>query len=244
MIKKRGGGIAEFEYRIVHKSGDIRWLSQRSSTIIIPDGSVKIFGISTVITENKRLREQLAHSEKMDALARVAGGIAHDLNNTLVGLVSYPDYVLLNMTADNPLRKYIFTIKESGLRARDMIQDLLSMARLANLKKKEVILNSIVDDFMNSSDLENILHSHPGLCVETKTDKNLLPVNASYQHIYRILHNLVKNSSEAITERGTIEIKTENFVLKPSKIKRGELSEVYMSVCLSVIREKVLTLKT
>ena len=65
----------------------------------------------------------------MEALGLMAGGVAHDLNNILSGIVSYPELLLMDLPQVSPLRRPIETIKESGLRAADVVADLLTIAR-------------------------------------------------------------------------------------------------------------------
>ena len=71
------------------------------------------------ISESKRLEAQLQRAQKMEAIGTLAGGVAHDLNNILSGLVSYPELLLMQMPEDSPLRKPILTIQKSGEKAAD-----------------------------------------------------------------------------------------------------------------------------
>ena len=98
------------------------------------------------VTEMKRaqkekieLKSKLVRSEKMEALGLLAGGVAHDLNNVLSGIVSYPELLLLDLPEDSHLRKPIQTIKESGMKAAAIVQDLLTLAR------RDVAVNEITN---------------------------------------------------------------------------------------------------
>jgi len=79
--------------------------------------------------EQKKLEALLQRAQKMEAIGTLAGGVAHDLNNILAGLVSYPELLLLEMPEDSPLRNPILTIQKSGERAAVVVQDLLTLAR-------------------------------------------------------------------------------------------------------------------
>jgi sensor domain CHASE-containing protein len=92
--------------------------------------------------------EKLASSKRMESLGLMAGGIAHDLNNILSGIVSYPDLLLMNLSKENPLRKPIETIKKSGQRASDVISDLLTVARGVAAVKEVVNLNALIEEFL------------------------------------------------------------------------------------------------
>jgi hypothetical protein len=77
--------------------------------------------------EKKKLRIQLQRAEKMEVVGTLAGGVAHDLNNILCGLVSYPDFMLMDLPMDSPLREPLLTIRNSGQKAAAIVQDLLTL---------------------------------------------------------------------------------------------------------------------
>ena len=124
-------------YRIISKDGGVKWLDDR--TYIRRDNTGKIThyeGIVVDITDSKQAdealrenKEKLARSKKMESLGLLAGGVAHDLNNVLSGIVSYPELLLLDLPEDSRFRKAIETIKESGDKAVAIVQDLLTVAR-------------------------------------------------------------------------------------------------------------------
>ncbi|MBE0586160.1 MAG: PAS domain S-box protein, partial [Desulfofustis sp.] len=78
--------------------------------------------------EQRRMEERLCRAEKMEALGSLVGGVAHDLNNILSGIVSYPELILADLPAESPLRGAISTIRLSGQRAVAVVQDLLTLA--------------------------------------------------------------------------------------------------------------------
>jgi len=79
--------------------------------------------------ENARLQIKLQQAQKMEAIGTLARGVAHDLNNVLAGIVSYPDLLLMDIPEDSPLRKPMLTIKNTGKKAAAIVQDLLTLAR-------------------------------------------------------------------------------------------------------------------
>ncbi|MBU0986730.1 MAG: PAS domain S-box protein, partial [Proteobacteria bacterium] len=81
------------------------------------------------IRRQKNLEAQLQRSQKMEILGILAGGVAHDLNNVLSGIVSYPDLLLMQIPQDSPLVKPILTMQNSGKKAAEIVQDLLTLAR-------------------------------------------------------------------------------------------------------------------
>ncbi len=124
------------------------------SAVMVKDekGEVKYFdGIMEDITERKQtekiLREsedKLARSKKMESLGLLAGGVAHDLNNVLSGIVSYPELLLMDLPEDSKLRKPIETMQESGHRAAAIVEDLLTVARGVATTKEPLNLNDLV----------------------------------------------------------------------------------------------------
>ena len=120
------------------------------SSRVIDDEKRIIQGVACDITERKRaeqerekLQAKLQRAEKMEAIGTLAGGVAHDLNNVLSGIVSYPELLLLDLPEDSPLRKPILTIQTSGQKAADIVQDLLTLARRGVVATEVVNLNEL-----------------------------------------------------------------------------------------------------
>jgi signal transduction histidine kinase len=161
--------------------------------------------------EKKLLREKLARSQKMEALGLLAGGVAHDLNNVLSGIVSYPDLLLMDMPEDSPLRKPILTIKDSGQKAAAIVQDLLTLARRGVMNTEVLNLNQdIVMDYLKSPEHEKMQAFHRGIRIETRLEPALLNIRGSSVHLKKTLMNLLSNAIEAQPQGGAVVISTEN----------------------------------
>ncbi|MBW2709727.1 MAG: PAS domain-containing protein [Deltaproteobacteria bacterium] len=128
--------------------------------IINADGSVSTMAIFRDTTDFIKLQTQLQHAEKMEAIGILAGGVAHDLNNILGGLVSYPELLLLELPDDSPLREFILTIQRSGQKAAAVVQDMLTLARRGVVAAEVVNLNEAIDEYLKSPELQN-LQSYP-----------------------------------------------------------------------------------
>jgi two-component system, cell cycle sensor histidine kinase and response regulator CckA len=90
------------------------------------------------ISERHELEEQLRRAKQMKAIGLMAGGVAHDLNNILSGVVTYPELILMELDPDNSLRPKIEAIRRSGLAAAGVVSDLLTVARgVAAVKRAE-----------------------------------------------------------------------------------------------------------
>ncbi len=153
---------------------------------------------------------KLLHSRKMEAIGTLAGGIAHDLNNILSGLVSYPDLLLMDIPEDSPLRESILTIQKSGEKASTMVQDLLTMTRRGVAVTKVLNLNEIISEYFKSPEYNELKSYHPDVEVKTCFDSNLLEILGSPVHLSKIVMNLVSNAAEALPEGGRITITTQN----------------------------------
>ncbi len=162
--------------------------------------------------EAKRsLEEQLARSQKMEALGLLAGGVAHDLNNVLSGIVSYPDLILMDLGDDHPSRALVEGIQKSGHKAAAIVQDLLTLARRGVLNTSIVDLNKdIIKDYLKSPEFKKLQSFHKAVTVETRLDDGLMNIRGSVVHLRKALMNLVSNAAEAQPEGGHITITTEN----------------------------------
>jgi len=166
--------------------------------------------------EHQRLEVQLERARKMETIGLLAGGVAHDLNNVLSGIVSYPDLLLMNMSDDSPLKQPLLTIKESGERAAAIVQDLLTLARRGVNTTQILNINNIVKDYMRSPECDALKLYHPNLII--KSDLCLKPRNikGSEIHLKKLLMNLVINAAEA--DSNIIEITSRNlYIDKPIK---------------------------
>jgi ligand-binding sensor domain-containing protein/signal transduction histidine kinase/CheY-like chemotaxis protein len=165
----------------------------------------------------KKAHKQLLHAQKMEAIGTLAAGVAHDLNNVMAGIVSYPELLLLQLPKDSPdespLRKSILRIQRSGEKAAAIVQDLLTMARRSIEVAEVVNLNHVVSECMKSPELGKILSYHPWVDVENKLDKGLKNMVGSPIHLCKTLMNLVSNAVEAIPEKGNVTIATFNKYL-------------------------------
>jgi two-component system cell cycle sensor histidine kinase/response regulator CckA len=154
--------------------------------------------------------EKLVRSNKMESLGLLAGGVAHDLNNILSGIVSYPELILLDLPEDSKLRKPIKTIKESGHRAAAVVQDLLTVARGVAITREPLNLNDQITDYLHSPEFNKLKHFHPKVTIKTHLDTDLFNISGSPVHISKIVMNLVSNAAEAVEGSGNVTLSTMN----------------------------------
>lgn len=195
-------------------------------------------GVLRDIGERKRLESQLSQAKKMKLIGDLAAGVAHDLNNILTGLVSYPELLLMDLPDDSPARETAMVIQQSGRKAAAIVQDLLTLAR-SGVRVKEVIdLNAVVSDYLKSPEHRLREQENPRIVIEVALAQDLMRIKGGPHHLSKALMNLLNNAAEAMPKGGRIRISTCNkYVDVPlsgyERIPEGEY------VCLSVEDEGV-----
>ncbi|MFO7558438.1 MAG: PAS domain S-box protein [Desulfobacterales bacterium] len=223
------------EIEVILLDGSTVWVEVKASFMIGKNGKPEgIVGIARDITERFKaqlekedLQKKLERSKKMESLGLLAGGVAHDLNNVLSGIVSYPDLLLMDLPEDSALREPIETIKESGLKAARIVQDLLTLARRGVVATEVLNMNNLITDYLESPEYKKLLTYHPNIVIQTCFETNLPNIVGSSFHLRKTIMNLVSNASEAQPKGGNITISTESRYLdKPIKgydnVKEGD----------------------
>lgn len=166
--------------------------------------------------ENTKLEERLVRLEKMEAVGRLAGGVAHDLNNILTGIVSYPDLIITQMPPDSPLIKHLELIKQSGERAAAIIQDLLTLSRRGVISKEVTNINLVIEKYLASPEYYKLLSIHDNCRISYLPDMKLLNILCSEYNIFKLVMNLISNGMEAMESGGSLQISTRNqYIDKP-----------------------------
>ena len=175
------------------------------------------------ITERQVLEEQLNRDQKMKAIGLMAGGVAHDLNNILSGIVSYPELLLLKMDKEDDLRPSLEAIRRSGLEASEVVSDLLTVARGVVAKKENTSLNMLIQAYLDSTDFQQLKTLNPLISFDISLAPELRNISSSPIHVRKCLMNLIINGVEAIQGKGTISIVTSNHdqPLPLTKIKQN-----------------------
>ncbi|MBU0730099.1 MAG: response regulator [Proteobacteria bacterium] len=223
----------QFEDEISHKSGSTLPVEINCSSIIY-NGKYAAIIAARDQSNRLKLEKQLRHAQKMEVIGTLAGTVAHDLNNILTGLVSYPELLIIGLPKDSPLKKPLQTIQNSGMKAAAIVQDLLALARRGVTVSKVINLNTIIADYIESTEYKSIKKQYPKINIDVITDDTLFNINGAPFQLSKVIMNLLSNAAEAMLGEGTIRITTENrYVEMPqdddAKIKEGEYAILAVS---------------
>jgi signal transduction histidine kinase len=174
--------------------------------------------LNRALKERKEMEAQVIKSEKMEVLGRLAGGVAHDLNNILSAHVSYPDLILMDLPEDSPFKELMEKIKESGLTAAAIVDDLLTMARRGVVVTDILNLNTIVENYILSPEWRQLKKFHPDVTLKKDLSTDLSNIMGSSMHLFKAVMNLINNAAEAMPNGGPVVLSTRNQRIdKPTK---------------------------
>lgn len=214
MLIIRTSGTNKKERTISIKGNIIEFRGAPAALFILRDVTERV----RKEAELRASEEKLIRLKKMESLGLMAGGVAHDLNNVLSGIVSYPDLILFRLPEGSELRKPIETMKNAGQQAADIVQDMLTVARGVAISKKVLNMNDIINEYAKSPEFGKLVQYHPSVTIKIDTDPHLLNMRGSSIHIRKAIMNLISNATEAIRDSGHVVVSTMNcYVDRPLK---------------------------
>lgn len=181
----------------------------------------------------KELEAQLIRAKKMEAVGTLAGGVAHDLNNILSGVVTYPELLLLDMRDDDPLYEPLRNIKHSGERAALIVQDLLTLARRGVAVTEVVDIREMVNGYLQSPEFGTLRRANPDVELRYDLAESTGNVIGSRLHLLKAMMNIVINGMEAMPDGGVLTVKT-RAVYVDTAVKGYETVQEGDYVCFSV----------
>jgi PAS domain S-box-containing protein len=182
------------------------------------------------ITDRKRLEEQLFQSQKMEAIGRLASGVAHDFSNFLTSITGYADLMLMESQGVGLLHEYAKQIKKAGTRAGSLTRQLLAFGRRQVLKPEAVNLNEVI------TEMEKMLARLIGEDIELVTflEPELALVEADPGQIEQVIMNLAINARDAMPKGGRLTIETANVDIEDVSTDRRDVVPAGTYVTLAV----------
>ena len=167
--------------------------------------SAIVFALDT--TEQRTLQENLAQSQKMQAIGQFAGGVAHDFNNVLTAIIGYSDLLLANHRPTDPSFQDIMQIKQNANRAAGLVRQLLAFSRRQTLRPQTLQLNDVL------SELQMLLRRLVGETIQLDVihSRDLWLVKADLNQFEQVIVNLVVNARDAMPDGGKITLRTRNI---------------------------------
>ncbi len=199
------------EFPIIIKNGETKWVMEKITSTIYQDQRTAL-GYFLDISERKNLESQFLQAQKMEAVGRLAGGVAHDFNNMLNVVIGYCELMSRDLSPQDPLVGYLAEIRKAAERAASLTDQLLAFSR-----KKISVLK-----FMNLNDhlagMQTLIERLIGEDIEVLLvlDPALGTVKTDPAHIDQIVMNLVINARDAMPMGGKLTIETANVYLDES----------------------------
>jgi signal transduction histidine kinase/CheY-like chemotaxis protein len=204
-----------------HKDGHTVWGLASGRAVAPPDlGRGAVWAIDDITErkreqeEKERLQAQLQQSQKLESIGRLAGGVAHDLNNLLSPILGYAEMLLQEAARNDPRRESLEQILKAGNRARDLVRQLLAFSRKQTLNFKSLDLNHLISGF------EKLLRRtmRENIAITTLLDESLPPVMGDVGQLEQVIMNMAVNSQDAIPGEGSLTLETRREHLEERKM--------------------------
>jgi len=202
----KGGHPIEIRNLAAHRPNGTTRICHVAVTPVLENGSkvVAAVGIVVDVTEREALQAKLLESQKMEAIGRLAGGVAHDFNNILSGILGYASLLGQKLEPDSPFQRYAQAIEESAVRAADLTNQLLAFSRGGSTNFVTTDLNNLI-----SESLKLVTPSlKPNVQVTFTPGGDLGYVAADKAQMHQLVMNLCLNASDAMDGEGTVRIET------------------------------------
>jgi two-component system cell cycle sensor histidine kinase/response regulator CckA len=196
----------DIEHRVVTGDGDVRWVHQKAD--VIRDANhraVRMIGTAQDITERRHLELQIRHAQKMEAIGRLAGGVAHDLNNALTTIAGYTELALAELADDHPARADVEEIRRAAGRAESVTRKLLAFSRQRHLfESREFDPNDLVDAIGRL--LERMLGDN--ISLRTHLSPAVPRIVGDRGQVEQAVVNLAVNARDAMPDGGDLVLGT------------------------------------
>ncbi|MGB6429546.1 MAG: PAS domain S-box protein [Candidatus Acidiferrales bacterium] len=214
---RNGGQGPTIQYRMRHKDGTWHVVESGARVVLNDKGQVeKLVIVNRDISARKQLEEQFRQSQKMEAVGRLSGGVAHDFNNILGVIIGYAEFLQERIGPEDPLRGSADEILKAGKRAASLTRQLLAFSRQQVLDPKVIDINSVV------LDMEKLLRRLISEDIELTTPlgTGVGRVKADQGQVEQVIMNLAVNARDAMPHGGKLTISTEEMVMDKEFVRR------------------------
>jgi PAS domain S-box-containing protein len=209
--------VSGTEYRVRHRDGTWRWHASDGAPLpVASDGSVAYVGVANDITERRRAAEErekleakLRQSQKLESVGRLAGGVAHEFNNKLMGIMGYVELCRDELPPEHPVRGYLDEITTEAKHSAGIAKQLLAYARKQVIAPKVLDVNDALAGMLTT--LRHLMGAE--IAVSWMPGTHLWPAKIDPGQLDQILANLCVNARDAIAGVGKVTIETANIIL-------------------------------
>ncbi len=202
----------EWEGRFIRHDGKTIWMRGTSIPERLADGSTLWSGLFIDVTERMLAAETIRRSQKMDALGKLTGGVAHDYNNMLGVILGYSELLKAQLADQPKLQAYIDKISHAGERGAKLTKKLLAFSKNKSSDVKKFNINTLIYEEQHM--LERTLTARIKLVLEL--DDNLWPVRLDESELEDAILNLSINAMHAMENKGRLTIATSNVQVSPA----------------------------
>jgi PAS domain S-box-containing protein len=204
----KGEGLPPYEYQFIAKDGKTGWVME-TVTPTQYHGEKAVLGYFMDITPLKKLETRFLQAQKMEAVARLAGGVAHDFNNMLGVIIGHTEMALMQVNVTGPLHTNLQEILKAAERSSELTRQLLAFARQQTVRPLVLNLNVTVEGMLKM--LQRLIGEDIDLV--WAPDHDLWKVRIDPSQIDQIIANLAVNARDAIAGVGKLTIQTNNAVI-------------------------------
>ena len=200
----------ELVYRMIAADGRAIWVRDRVKVFVEDGKPVRLRGVTVDITEQTQTEDRMRQAQKMDAIGRLAGGIAHAFNNLLTVINGYGELLADSLTPGSPPYQLAGEIRSAGDRAAALTRKLLAFGH------KQLVAHKVLDLNAALAGMRDLLEHMLGEDVESRFDltAGVLPIKADPAQIEQIILNLVVNARDAMPEGGQLTIATSEATVR------------------------------
>jgi len=222
------------EYRILHKNGDIRWVKEYIQNVCDDTGSpVAIQAIIYDHTDRKSIEEKLQQDQIFKAIASLAGGVAHEFNNALVGITGNLELMVMEMTDETPYAVYLKSIKSAAQRMSALTSQLLAYARGGRYQAQKVTIDEFIENALPLT--MHVVNS--AVRLETDVPTGSGSIECDPIQLQMVLSALLANASEAMNGKGRIRLEARDTIISEQSKDAPKTLAHGPYVCLTVIDE-------